>query len=73
MNTEEIVQKYLANHDALGSQKDAENKDKFDKQHRKIWARCDEELLKRRVKLEAKKRLTPEEQPELEDLRYMLK
>lgn len=68
MNTEEIRQKYLALHHALGSQKDAEDKDEFDRQHRGIWDECDEELRQRKAELEAKGTLTDDERSELDEL-----
>ena len=68
MNTEEIRQKYLALHAALGPQKDVEDKDEFDRQHREIWRNCDEELQERKAELEAKDTLTADEQQELSEL-----
>lgn len=68
MNSEEIRQKYLALHDALGSRKDAEDKDEFDRQHREIWNNCDEELQERKVELEAKDTLAADQQQELDEL-----
>ncbi|MBA7558671.1 hypothetical protein ES708_00278 [subsurface metagenome] len=67
MNTEEIRQKYLALHNALGSRKDAENKELFDRKHRQIWYDCDVELQQRKAELEAKSTLTDEERAELDE------
>lgn len=72
MNKAEILATYLAQHDALGTRKEAADKEEFDKQHRKIWGKCDEELNERMVKLEGQETLTPEEQRELEELRAIL-
>lgn len=63
-----IEAKYLAQHNALGSPKDAADIEEFNKQHRKIWTKCGEELAKRKVKLQAQDTLTPEEQQELREL-----
>jgi len=68
MNTAEIKQKSLALHDALGSQKDAEDKDEFDRQHREIWANCDAELQARKSELKVKGTLSDDERLELGEL-----
>lgn len=68
MNAEEIRQKYLARHNALGSCKDAEDKDEFDRVHREIWHECDVELQERKAELEAKGTLTDDEESELGEL-----
>lgn len=73
MNTEEIRQKYLALHNALGSRKDAEDKDEFDRQHRQIWHDCDVELQQRKAELEAKGALTDEEKLELAEFEEMFR
>lgn len=65
MNTQEILAKYLALHDALGRQQDAADKEAFDNQHREIWDNCDLELSERQAELEAKTALTDEESREL--------
>lgn len=69
---DEIQAKYLALHNALGSRKDAEDKELFDQQHRQIWAACDIELKARKVELEAKETLSLKEQQELKELEVML-
>lgn len=71
MNSTEIKQKYLALHNALGSQKDAEDKELFDQQHRQVWADCDTELKARKAELEAMASLTPEQERELAELEAM--
>ena len=68
MNRQEITQKYLTLHNALGSRKDAEDKEEFDRQHREIWRNCDEEIQERKVELEARDTLTADEQQELSEL-----
>lgn len=68
MTKQEIEQKYLVLHDALGTRKEAEDKELFDQQHRQIWADCDTELKARKAELEAKETLTLEEQKELAEL-----
>lgn len=54
MNKQEIQQKYLELHNALGTPKDAKDKEAFDTVHRKIWADCDVELKARKTELEAR-------------------
>jgi hypothetical protein len=65
---DEIDAVYLAQHNALGSRKDAEDKDLFDQQHAQIWADCDAVLQDRKIELQAKVELTPEEEQELAKL-----
>ncbi|MBA7688263.1 hypothetical protein ES703_96742 [subsurface metagenome] len=72
MNKDEILKRYLALHDALGAQKDAPDKDKFDREHREIWTECDLELKERKAELEAKRALTDDERLELAALEEML-
>ena len=67
----EILAKYLALHDALGSRKDTEDKEFFDQKHRQIWYDCDVELELRKAELLAKSKPTIEEQVELQDLQMM--
>jgi len=64
----EILKGFLLLHDALGAQSAAPDKEEFDKQHRKIWTKCGEELNKRLVKLQAKDNPTPAEIQEIDDL-----
>lgn len=71
MNSEEIRQKHLVLHDALGSRKDAEDKELFDRKHHQIWHDCDVELQQRKSELEAKSTLTEEERAELDELETM--
>lgn len=68
MNTEEILAKYLSEHDALGAQKDAPDKEAFDEAHREVWRLCDEALRERLEELEDKDHLSPEEEQELVEL-----
>lgn len=68
MNTEEILEKYRAQHDALGAQKDAPDKEAFDIAHRQIWADCDQELKARKVELKAKASLSEAEGQSLDEL-----
>lgn len=65
---DKINAKYLALHDALGSRRDAPDKELFDQQHRQVWADCDIELRARKVKLEAQTTLTPTEKQEFDEL-----
>lgn len=67
----EIQATYLAQHDALGSREDAEDKGLFDQQHRQIWRDCDADLIDRKVQLEVMGTSTPEEQQELLELEHM--
>ena len=46
MTREEILEKYLKSHNDLGTRKEAKDKERFDKEHQKIWAECDKELAK---------------------------
>lgn len=71
MNTTEIKAKYLAQHDTLGSRKDAVDKALFDQQHAPIWADCDAELRERKAYLEAQASLTADETKELAELERM--
>ena len=68
MTKTEIEQSYLALHDALGTQKDAPDKDLFDQQHRQVWADCDVELKQRKAELEDMELLDDEERGELDEL-----
>ena len=68
MNKNEIQQKYLELHNALGSRKDAVNKVLFDQQHRQIWADCDVELKARKKELESMTSLFDEQRLELSEL-----
>ena len=67
----EIQTYWLAQHDALGKQKDAEDEDLFIQQHRGVWRNCRLELQARKADLVAEATLTPEEQKELAELEYM--
>jgi len=69
---EQILAYFLEQHAALGNRVDAPDVPEFDKRHRKLWAKCDEELNKRLVKLEAQDTLTPEEEAELQSLKDYL-
>ena len=71
MKTEEIRQKYLALHDALGSRRDAKDKELFDQKHRQIWRECDVELQQRKTELEAMETLHNAEKEELAELEAM--
>ncbi len=44
MKADKINAKYLALHNALGTKKDAVDKDLFDQQHRQIWNDWETEL-----------------------------
>ena len=68
MNKVEIQKKYLTQHDALGKQKDAPDKAKFDQEHRAIWHAYDVELSGRKAELEARGNLSDNEQKELREL-----
>lgn len=67
MNKNKILAKYLTQHNALGTQKDAVDKAAFDVAHRKIWTDCDIELKARKVKLESQ----GIDSPELRELKMM--
>lgn len=67
----QIQAKYLAHHDALGSRKDAINKELFDTQHAQIWANCDADLRARKAELKTRESLTDEERIELAELEVM--
>ena len=71
MNKQEIQAKHLVLHDALGSRKEAVDKELFDQQHRKVWTDCDVELRVRKSELEAKSSLTSNEAKEVGELRMM--
>lgn len=68
MTKDEIQQFYLALHNALGSRKDAQDKELFDQQHSQVWRDCDVALADRKASLEEKETLTPQEQQELAEL-----
>ena len=72
MNKDEILLKHLAQHTALGSRIDSDDKDKFDQEHRQIWTECDQELGERLAELDTKDTLTPKEQQELDELHEFL-
>jgi hypothetical protein len=72
LTTTEILDYYLGLHQALGTQANAPDKPEFDKQHLKIWAKCEEELAKRKVKLSALTSPTPEQSVELKQLKELL-
>ena len=67
----EIQVKYLAQHDALGSRKDAIDKELFDQQHAQVWADCNAELKARKDALKAKASLSSKEKAELSELTMM--
>ena len=69
MNTNEIRKKYLDRHNALGTRKDAIDKELFDQQHRQVWQDCDVELEARKTELVAKTILNGTEELELRQLR----
>ena len=71
MNTLEINAKYLALHGALGSRKDAEDKELFDQKHRQVWQNCDIELKARKEELLSLEELSEAEQDELNQLEIM--
>ena len=71
MKKQEILNKYLNLHNALGSRRDAQDKDEFDRQHREIWGKCDIELQQRKAELEAKGTLSNDERAELAELNEM--
>lgn len=68
---ENIKEKYLKQHDALGTRKDSPDKDKFDVQHRAIWAECTKKLKARRdtLALKDKAEITNDELDELSALK----
>lgn len=68
MNKNEIQAKYLARHNALGTLKDAKDKDEFHREHRAIWHEYDVELQQRKVELEYKEKLTKAQKAELLEL-----
>lgn len=70
---DEIQATYLAQHNALGAQVDAPDKEIFDQQHRLIWGKCDEELKQRMVELKGQATSTSEEQQELHELELMFR
>ena len=72
MNMQEILDKHLARHAALGSRKDAPDKDEFDQEHKQIWHECDVELGERLTELEAQDHLSPELEQELAELQDSL-
>lgn len=65
----EIEAKYLTIHKALGTRKDAVDKDLFDQQHQQVWRDCETELKVRKVGLQAKPTLLKDEQVELSELK----
>lgn len=67
----EIQAKYLAEHDTLGTRKDAADKELFDQQHRQIWIDCDIELEARFVELAIKPTLSKAETLELSELEVL--
>jgi len=67
----EIQTRYLEQHDALGTRKDADDKELFDQQHAQVWRDCDVELEQRKDKLKAKPVLAKDEQIELSELTMM--
>ena len=71
MNKDKILEKYLAKHSALGSKRDSDDKDEFDREHREIWDKCDAELQERKSEFEAKDTLTDDERAELAELNEM--
>ncbi|MBA7573639.1 hypothetical protein ES708_15437 [subsurface metagenome] len=71
MNIKAIKHIYLAQHNALGSRKEAEDKELFDQQHRQVWIDCDTELKARKAELEAKETITLKESAELAELESM--
>lgn len=73
MTKSEILTHFLSLHDALGTQADAPDREEFDKQHRKIWTKCEEDLRKRLVKLQYQDTLSPSEIIELSELLAYLK
>jgi len=64
----EILKSYLTQHDALGTRKDARDKEQFDIDHRAVWAACDAELRTRKVELQEKPSPTQAEAAELAEL-----
>ena len=64
----EILKSYLTQHDALGTRKDATDKEQFDIDHRAVWAACDAELRTRKVELQEKPSPTQAEAAELAEL-----
>ena len=65
MKANEINAKYLVLHDALGTRKDAKDKELFDQEHRQVWHDCDLELQARKAELVSSGELAPEEMEEL--------
>lgn len=72
MNKAEILAKHLAKHNALGTQKDAEDKEEFDREHREIWRECDVELKQRLTELEAEANPNGEALIEIQELKAYL-
>ena len=68
---DEIQQYYLAQHDALGSREEAEDKELFNQQHRQVWADCDTKLEARKLDLESQTLLTDADKVELKELGRM--
>lgn len=68
----EIQAKYLTQHDALGTWKDAGDKELFKQKHGEIWHNCDVELQERKTYLETQINPIPEEQQELRELQAMI-
>ena len=72
MNKTEILENYLTMHNALGTRKDALDKDEFDGKHSKIWTDYDVELTARKEELRAKSVPSKVEREELSELKVML-
>ena len=68
---DEIQAYWLAQHDALGSREDVEDKELFDQQHAEVWRNCDIELQQRKDELKAKTSLLKDEETELSELTKM--
>lgn len=71
MNIKKTKAKYLALHNALGSRKDADDKELFDQQHGKVWHDYDIEFQERKAKLLTKPNPTANELVELAKLESM--
>lgn len=70
----EINDKYKAIHTALGTQKDAPDKAKFNNDHRALWSSHQAELSALRVILQAKGAgIFPAEQADLDILNWIMK
>lgn len=52
MDMTEILEYHLEQHNVLGKQKDALDKELFDSEHRAVWDECNQELTERLAELQ---------------------